>query len=341
MIYMLTKLFFSLPDWCLLWLSGRPQMTTTGDRKFDPAGQLFTVMALKQRIFELDHSKSVPELREWWNSQLKPFEKPSLKDVAHRDFNIDVDQGSIRIREYTPRNTTDKAPAIVYLHGGGFTVFDIESCQGICEYFAKQLGAKVYAVGYRLAPEHPYPIPLEDCCAAFAYVMANADELGVDPARISIAGDSAGGNLSAALCLKRRDAGESLPKSQVMIYPFTDLTYSHPSIAELGEGHVVTKAHLKWFYSNYLPSDEMVKEPYVSPLFAPDHSGLPPAIIITAGFDLLRDEGAAYAQALQKAKVETKYKEFRSLGHGFMYADATAAVRKANLTICSLFREVL
>ena len=217
----------------------------------------------------------------------------------------------------------------------------IESCRSLCEYFAKEFNAKVFAVDYRLAPEHKFPTQLNDGNAAFDSVLANASELEIDPNRISVAGDSAGGNLTAALCLKRRDTGAVLPKAQMMVYPFTDYTLSYPSMDELGEGHIITKKHLEWFRSNFLHDEALVKDPYVSPLFAPDLSGLPPAVVITAGFDLLRDEAKAYADRLSEAGVETQYKEFSSDGHGFMYADTTASVRAANANIVAMFKPLL
>ena len=341
MLYTMSKWFFRLPEGLLLWLSGRPQMTTSDGRAFDPANQLFLVTALRQGILQLDDTQSVPDLRALWDRQLKPFEKPPLTGIRHRDLQVEVDQATIRVREYVPEGVSDDSPALVYLHGGGFTTFTIETYQAICEFLAKELNAKIYSVEYRLAPEHPYPVPLDDCCAAFEWVCSHAAELGLDPARISIGGDSAGGNLAAALCLKRRDTGLSLPKSQLLIYPTTDLTGSHPSVEEFAEGQIIGKAHIKWFHSNYVPDEARMKEPYASPLYADDHAGLPPAVLITAGFDVLRDEGVAYAKALSDAGVPVQHREFSSLGHAFMFADATAAVHKANEEICALFAKTM
>lgn len=337
----LFQLFFSLPDRLLLWMSGRPQMTASGGRAMDPANQLLLVTLQKQRILELDRSKTVPELREWWKSQLAPFDKPSRKDVIHRDLEVDSGGHPIRVREYTPDGIGGNTPALVYLHGGGFTAFEIETYQAFCEFIAHTLQIKVYSVGYRLAPEHPFPVPLEDCCAAFEWVTQQADSLGLDPDRIAIGGDSAGGNMSAALCLKRRDAGQRLPKAQLLIYPSADLAGSFPSIEEFAEGQVITREHLRWFHSNYVPNPDEMRHPYASPLFAEDHSGLPPAVIITAGFDPLRDEAQALAKALDEAGVHTQHREYASLGHGFIVADATKVVRDANREICEMLRAVL
>ena len=340
-MYLLTRWLFALPDRLLIWLSGKPQITASGGRKMDPANQLLLLLSLKQKLLFLDDSKSVPELRAWWKSQLKPFEKPSLKDVTCRDLSVDVGGQEIPLREYVPAGAEPSGPGLVYLHGGGFTVFEIETYQGFCEYLAKELNIKVYSVGYRLAPEHPYPTPLDDCSAAFDWVSKNAEELGLDPERISIGGDSAGGNMSAALCLKRRDQGASAPKAQLLIYPSTNLHSPHPSVEEFAEGQIITRRHLEWFHGNYVTDPAQFDEPYASPLLAERHSDLPPAVVITAGFDPLRDEGEAYAKALSEAGVPTQHKEFSSLGHGFIVADASNAVRHANDTICSLFRSIM
>lgn len=335
------KLLFSLPDRFLIRLSGLPQMKAKGGRAMDPANQLLLTTLLKKRILEIDKSKTVPQLRDWWKSQLAPFENPPLKGVSHRDIKVHVEGDSIRIREYTPSGVGTNVPALVYLHGGGFTAFEIDTYQSFCEFVSKKLNIKIYSVGYRLAPEYPFPVPLEDCCAAFSWVLDNAEELGIDANRISVGGDSAGGNMSAALCLKRRDLGQKMPKGQLLIYPSTDLAGSFPSVEEFAEGQVITRKHLKWFHSNYVPNPEDMKNPYASPLFAEDHSGLPSAVIVTAGFDPLRDEAQAYADLLKKAGVHTQHKEYSSLGHGFIVADATAAVQQANKEICEMLDSVL
>ena len=341
MRYLLTKWFLSLPDSLLLRLSGRPQMTASGGRLFDPAGQFVVVNALKQGVFALDDSKSAAELREIWNKQMEPFSKPPLKTITRKDHEVAVEGGTIPIAQFAPRDVEPGGPAVVYFHGGGFSSLGIHACRSLCEYFAQELEATVFAVGYRLAPEHQYPTQLNDADAAFDWVMSNAKELQIDPARVSVGGDSAGGNLSATVCIKRRDLGASMPRAQLLVYPILDWTFSHPSIEELGEGHIITKRHMEWFRANLLPDLELVREPYVSPHYAEDLSGLPPAVVATAGFDLLRDEAEVYAKRLSAAGVATTYREFPSEGHGFMYADTTASVRAANAAISEMFKKLL
>lgn len=338
---LVTRLIVSLPGSVLIRMSGRPQMTASGGRVFDPAGQFIAVTAIKQGIFGLDETKTVPELREIWKKQMKPFEKPPLRGVRRKDRTVEVEGGSITVAEFTHKAYQPGGPAVVYFHAGVYCAFGIWACRSTCEYLARELNAKVYAVGYRLAPEHPYPTPLNDADAALEWVRANAADLQIDPERISVAGDSAGGNLTAVVCLRRRDGGKWLPKAHMMVYPMIDYTLSHPSMEELGEGHVLTKTQLEWARSNYLQGRPLEKDPYVSPLFAPDLSGLPPAVVITAGFDLMRDEGEAYAERLAEAGVKTLYREFSTEGHGFMAADATKSVRAANAEIAAMFKTLI
>ena len=338
---LVTRLIVSLPGSWLIRMSGRPQMTASGGRVFDPAGQFIAVTAIKQGIFGLDETKSVPELREIWKKQMKPFEKPPLRGIRRQDRTVEVEGGTITVAEFTHKTYQPGGPAIVYFHAGVYCAFGIWACRSTCEYLARELNAKVFAVGYRLAPEHPYPTPLNDADAALEWVRANAEDFHIDPERISVAGDSAGGNLTAVVNLRRRDDGKWLPKAQMMVYPMIDYTLSHPSMEELGEGHVLTKTQLEWARSNYLQGRPLEKDPYVSPLFAPDLSGLPPAVLITAGFDLMRDEGKAYADRLAEAGVKTLYKEFTTEGHGFMAADATKSVRTANAEIAAMFKQLI
>ena len=338
---LITRIIVSLPGSWLIRMSGRPQMTASGGRVFDPAGHFVAVTAIKQCIFALDDTKTIPELREIWRKQMKPFEKPALRGVRRQDHTVEVDDGSITVAEFFPKNFKPGGPAVVFFHGGGYSALGIWACRNLCEYFARELNAKVYAVGYRLAPEHPYPTQINDANTALEWVRANAADFEIDPERISVAGDSAGGNLTAVVCLKRRDDAKWLPKAQMLVYPIIDYTLSHPSIEELGQGHILTTTQLEWLRSNYLQDRPLEKDPYVTPLFAPDLSNLPPAVVITAGFDLLRDEGKAYADRMSESGVEVHYKEFMTEGHGFMYADTTKSIKAANAEITAMFKQLI
>ncbi len=338
---LLFKLIFKLPDAILIKMSGSPQKTTIGGRKLDPASQLMLKATDDQKVMMLDKDKSLPELRAWWASQVDQFKSPPLKGVHTSDRNIDVDGGSIRLREYISSECEDNGPAILYVHGGGFTAYDIDTHHSLAEFLCKHLSAKVYSVEYRLAPEHPFPIPLNDVDTAFQWIADNASELKIDPSRISVMGESAGGNLSATLCLKRRQEDKSLPKAQLLVVPGIDLTNSSPSVTELSTGYFLTKEHIDWFHGNYEPDMEKRKNPLVSPIFAESLSNLPPAVVVTVGFDVLRDEGDAYAKKLKEDGVETHHLHYPSFLHGFMYTDLVDSITKAKLEICATFKKLL
>ena len=229
---------------------------------------------------------------------------------------------------------------MVYFHGGGWVIEGIESHEAFTGFLAKELKAKIFSVDYRLAPEHPFPIPLADCEAAFNWVKDNALDLGINPNRVSVGGDSAGGNLSAALCVKRKEEELSMPKAQLLIYPVTDLTLKHPSMDEMAEGFFLTKASMEFFRDQYLENEELTQDPLVSPLFADNLSGHPPAVVVTAGFDPLRDEGDQYAQALRQANVEIYHRTHDSYIHGFvnmMLVDGVDYALKEFATISKRF----
>ncbi|MEC7986121.1 MAG: alpha/beta hydrolase [Myxococcota bacterium] len=337
----LFKLIFKLPDAILLKMSGSPQKTTVGGRKLDPASQLMLKGTTDQQVMKLDKSKSIAELREWWSSQVEQFKSPPLPGVRSSDRNIDVEGGSIRIREYVPSGCEENGPAVLYAHGGGFTAFDIDTHHSLAEFLCKNLEAKVYSVEYRLAPEHAFPIPLNDMDAAFQWVLDHAEELKIDPSRVSVMGESAGGNLAATLCLKRREEGKTLPKAQLLVVPGIDLTNSSESVKELSEGYFLTKEHIDWFHSNYEPDLEKRRNPLVSPIFAESLSRLPPAVVVTAGFDVLRDEGDAYAKKLKEDGVETHHIHHPSFLHGFMYTDLIDHITKAKLELCATFKKLI
>jgi acetyl esterase len=237
--------------------------------------------------------------------------------------------GDIPIRIYTPAGGSAPRPGIVYFHGGGFVIGNIDSHDPTCRSLANLVEAVVISVDYRLAPESRAPAAAEDCYAATKWVAENAASLGIDAGRIAVAGDSAGGNLTAVTALLARDRGGPALKFQLLIYPVTDCTLSQPSMEENGEGYLLTAAAMRWFCDHYLGATFDAKDPIVSPLYAGDLSGLPAAHVITAEFDPLRDEGEAYAERLKEAGVPTTVKRYDGLIHGFfgmsMVIDAARA----------------
>lgn len=227
-------------------------------------------------------------------------------------------QASIPIRVYTPPKADRALPIIVYYHGGGFVVGSIQSHEAECKWLALETNAIVVSVQYRLAPEHRFPSAVDDGLAAFRWVARHARALGGDTSRMAVAGDSAGGNIAAVVAMDCRDTGDAVrPVFQFLIYPVTDLTRSYPSHRMFRDGFLLTEDGLDWFMEHYLRSDGDKYNPRGSPLFAENHKELPSALIITAGFDPLRDEGKAYADKLSQAGVPVQYRCYDSLIHGF------------------------
>jgi acetyl esterase len=206
---------------------------------------------------------------------------------------------------------------IVFLHGGGFVLGDLESHDVPCRLLARHAGALVLAVDYRLAPEAPFPAPVQDASAALAWAIEHAAELGADPQRVAIAGDSAGGNLSAVASWEAVREGRPAPALQILIYPATDFVGRAPSHAMFDEGFLLVRSDMDWFTEKYLGGDPG-EDPRASILRAEELSGLPPAIVVTAGFDPLRDEGEAYARRLRELGVPVLLRRFPGLIHGFI-----------------------
>lgn len=225
--------------------------------------------------------------------------------------------GPIPLRLYRP-SADALLPVLVFFHGGGWVVGDIETHDTVCRHLANKAECTVVSVDYRLAPEHKFPAAVNDCFAATAWVADNAAALGVDPARLAVGGDSAGGNLAAAVSLMARDAGAPRICYQLLIYPATDAKMRHGSIARFAEGYVLTRSTMRWFYEQYLRSPEDAADWRVSPLVAPDPAGLPPALVMTAGYDPLCDEGDEYAARLAAAGVPVEHRRFVGQIHGFI-----------------------
>lgn len=209
-------------------------------------------------------------------------------------------------------------PVLVFFHGGGYTIGSLDSHDAVCRHLCVGAECLVVSLDYRLAPEHKFPAANEDAYAATCWIAEHAGELGGDPARLAVAGDSAGGNLSAVTCLRAREAGSPDICYQLLIYPGTDMTESYPSHRDYGEGYLLTSSLIDWFHTNYLPEDVDPKDWRGSPLHAADHSGLPPAHVITAGYDPLQDEGKAYAEKLRAAGVAVSFTHYEGMLHGFI-----------------------
>ncbi|HWN26841.1 MAG TPA: alpha/beta hydrolase [Actinomycetospora sp.] len=265
--------------------------------------------------------------------------QPPPEDVADvTDRAIPGPAGDIPVRIYTPAGDGPHG-VLVYFHGGGWVIGDIETVDRPCRSFANAAGVVVVSVDYRLAPEHVQPAAFDDCYAATAWVAEHADELGVDASRLAVGGDSAGGHLAAAVCLAARDRGGPAIAFQLLLYPVVDFDWTSPSITDNGEGYLLGRATMQWFWAHYLGATDPGDDPYTFPLRAQDLSGLPPAFVGTAEYDPLRDEGEAFARKLEAAGTTVKATRYDGMIHGFLWTlgatpsgtrmvdDAVAAMR--------------
>ena len=262
--------------------------------------------------------------------------------------------GEIPVRVYTPqvsrrepqasedqREGRGPFPGLVYFHGGGFVLCNLDTHDGICRSLANAAGCVVVSVDYRLAPEHPFPAAPEDCYAATQWVAKNGSELGIDVARLAIGGDSAGGNLTAVTALMARDRGGPVLRFQLLVYPVTDCAFDTASYRENAEGYLLTTGMMRWFWEKYLADPKHGAEGYASPVRAANLANLPPGLCITAGYDPLRDEGEVYAARLREAGVDVRTSRYPGMFHGFLgmtaeldkareaMAEASAALRLA------------
>lgn len=248
----------------------------------------------------------------------------------------DLDADGVPVRLYRP-DTATGLPLLVFLHGGGWLLGDLDTHDAMHRHLAKRAGCAVLAVGYRLAPEHPFPAGLDDCMTAFRWARREAAVLGCDPARIALGGESAGGNLTAAVTLRLRDAGLAQPLFQLLVHPATDLTLSLPSIDAV-EAAGLSREYLAQCLEFYRGGYDLAN-PLLSPLHAARHDGLPPAIVLTASEDPLRDDGEHYAQRLAAAGVEALVCRLSGLPHGFLFLpEPIAAVSRAFDLIARLIR---
>jgi acetyl esterase len=243
-------------------------------------------------------------------------------------------RGEIPVRVYTPEGRAP-FPVLVYFHGGGWVIGSLETHDGLCRHLANAAGAVVVSVDYRLAPEHPFPASGEDAYAATRWVAANAAVIGGDAKRIAVGGDSAGGNLAAVVSLMARDRGGPRLVFQLLVYPVTDTPSANTtSYRENAEGYFLTAKMMHWFWSHYCGKNPDLSDPYLCPLRAKDLKRLPPALVVTAEFDPLRDEGEAYAARLREAAVPIASKRYPGMIHGFfgmgaLLTQARAATKEA------------
>jgi acetyl esterase len=246
-------------------------------------------------------------------------ETASQPEAVHTTLNFDIvgPEGPVPVRVYVPTGA-GPFPALIYFHGGGWVLGDTDLLDPTCRAVTNQAECVVISVDYRLAPEDPFPAGLIDCYASVEWVSENAVDLNINPDKIAIGGDSAGGNLAASVTHMTRDRNGPELAHQVLVYPVTDYSFSTDSWETNGEGGILTKELMKWFWSHYLEYPLHRKNPYVSVLRSQDFSGLPPATILTGGFDPLRDEGIAYADRLEQSGVSVNHINYEDIPHGII-----------------------
>jgi acetyl esterase len=260
---------------------------------------------------------------------------PDLPDV--RDLKADGKNGPIALRLYRPG--VGVLPAFVFFHGGGWVVGDLDTHDVVCRQIARESGAVVIAVDYRLAPEHPFPAASDDAWSATTWIAAHADELGIDPARIAVGGDSAGGGLAAVVALMARDSRTLRFALQVLVYPVVDLRAESVSYSKYAEGYLLTRAAMNWYIAQYARTLPAVNVWHASPLLAPWVHSVAPALIIAAELDPLVDEGDAYARRLRGARVPVDYQVVPGMIHGFLpMGGRVDAANRAIATIASALR---
>lgn len=279
------------------------------------------VRSLLQRLPQLAHYemwRKTPQDARADFRKLMQFASPNVSVVGKvENLVASVAGRNIPLRLYTPMTApAAPCPAIVFMHGGGFVLGDLDSYDPLCRALTNGSGCRLISVDYRLAPEHPFPAGVDDCYDAVSWVAKNAAPLGIDPARIAVVGDSAGGNLAAVTCLLARDRGGPHIAFQALIYPTTSLAASR-SKTEFAAALLLNQPTMDWFFGHYLPKGTDMHDMRVSPLSAKDHSNLPPAYVVTAGLDPLRDEGIAYAHALEDSGVKTQLVDYPAMIHGF------------------------
>jgi acetyl esterase/lipase len=308
------RLLFSLPAAVQLRLSGRRPVVVQ-DCTLHPQMQL--LLALCGRWRDTAIAELTPETarRNFRNDTATIAGRP-VAVGAVADIAIDSGHGSIAARHYAPA-ATGARPLMVYYHGGGFVLGDLDGHDSLCRRICRDGDLHVLSIDYRLAPEHPFPAAVDDAVAAFRWACKHAAALGARPDQIAVGGDSAGGNLAAVVSQKAMAEDCPAPCAQVLLYPALDRTVARPSLELFREGLLITRADIEWYHLQYTGSTIAQPDPAQNPLVAKNLSGLAPALIATAGFDPLRDEGEAYAEALRQAGVPVVLQRFDGLLHGF------------------------
>ena len=333
----LARFMDALPDSTANRLSGGA--ITIDGQTLDP--HLALVLKANERINTTSSNITVAEQRAAMKVSAAMAAGPPIAVGAVRNLMVDGAEGPLRARHYTPPSGGVGRPLLVFFHGGGWVVGDLDTHDQPCRLLSRYADVHVLSVDYRLAPEHPYPAGVDDAVAAFAWAVAHCAELGADPSRIAVGGDSAGGNFAAVVCQVTRDSGTAMPAAQLLLYPGTDASVDRPSKSLFAVGFFLTRVQMDWYWDAYAGNDSRT-DPRLSPLCADSLAGLPPTLLTTAAFDPLRDEGEAYADALRAAGVPVAMRRATGLVHG--YANMTGihrASRDESIAVAGAFGAML
>jgi acetyl esterase/lipase len=307
-------------------LSGRRRIVIDGQR-LDPEVQL--LLAARERLqppvwdasMTVERGREITREEAWVAAGTRPIAVGGVEDLT---------VAGLPGRLYIP-DEPGPHPLLLYYHGGGFVAGDLETHDAPCRVLCRHAGARVLSIDYRLAPEHPFPAWIEDGLATYDWAVEHAAELGADPARVAVSGDSAGGNIAAVIAQERKSA-PTHPALQLLIYPSVDMRGPRRSHELFGDGFFLTSALIEWYSNHFLPEDADRTDIRRSPLLAPDLSGVAPAIVITVGFDPLRDEGEAYAGKLRESGVPVLAHRFRGMFHGFINSVGVSPACRGALT---------
>jgi acetyl esterase len=334
------RLLMSLPPPVLRALSGTRPWPGGAD-ELDPGIRLLLLLRKLRGALPVDRLPP-DEARRRARRDAFVHAGPAVEVGSVRELMVPGAAGALPARVYSPGAPEGSRPLLVYFHGGGFVLGDLGTHDIACRILCRESAAHVLAVEYRLAPEFPIPCAIEDAESAFLWASANAAALGADPTRVAIGGDSAGGNLAAVVCRRLPRSG-ARPALQLLIYPAVDRSTEHPSLALFSDGYFLTRGEIEWYHSQYTRGTGVSRrDPRISPLAEPDHSELPPALVVTAAFDPLRDEGEAYAAALEAAGTPVRLWRAPGMVHGFLnMAGVSPGARVAAVKSAALLREML
>ncbi len=325
-----------LPLWLQRLIVGRP--IRLDGLELHPTSQLAVKAEAWAGVPDLS-VMSVADARTQIGALASLLTGPKLPLARVEDMTIPGPAGDLPARLFADTPDLDAGGLLVYFHGGGHVVGTLDTHDSACRFIAKHAGVGVLSIDYRLAPEHIYPAAVDDCVAALAWASENAERLGFDPARIAVGGDSAGGNLAAVVALAAKAGEAPLPAFQLLIYPVCDYVEKRPSYELFKRGFFLTEAEMDWYRDHYIPDRDAAHEWRCSPLRAPDHFGLPPTYILTAGFDPLRDEAEDYARILTAAGVPTALRRHDGLLHSFVNQTSLhRGARDAMLEACGALR---